>query len=63
MTLEMERDFDGQRMTIRPIGRIEAERLLELKAEMKEGGPKEELDWTISDWDTPMLFFGQRGYV
>ncbi len=37
--------------------------MLELKAEMKEGGPKEKLDWTMSDWDTPMLFFDQRGYV
>jgi hypothetical protein len=30
---------------------------------MKEGGPKEELDWTMSGWDTQMLFFAQRGNV
>jgi anti-anti-sigma regulatory factor len=44
MTLKMERDFDGHRTTIRLIGRIQAEHLQELKAEIKDGGPKVKLD-------------------
>jgi anti-anti-sigma regulatory factor len=44
MTLKMERDFDGHSTTIRLIGRMQAEHLQELKAQIKDGGPKVKLD-------------------
>jgi hypothetical protein len=46
----MERDFDGQRMTVRPMGRIQAGHLLELNAEIREGGPNENLDLDDVGW-------------
>jgi hypothetical protein len=44
MTLRIERDSDGPRTTIRLIGRMQAEHLDELKAQMKDGGPRVTLD-------------------
>jgi anti-anti-sigma regulatory factor len=44
MTLKIERDFDGNSTTIRLIGRMQAEHLQELKAQIKDGGPKVTLD-------------------
>jgi anti-anti-sigma regulatory factor len=44
MTLKIERDFDGHSTTIRLIGRMQAEHLQELKAQIKDGGPKVKLD-------------------
>jgi hypothetical protein len=44
MTLKMERDFDGHSTTIRLIGRMQAEHLQGLKAQIKDGGSKVKLD-------------------
>ena len=44
MTLRIEKDFDGQHTTIRLIGHIQSEHLEELKAQMKDSGPRIVLD-------------------
>jgi hypothetical protein len=44
MTLRIERGSEGPRTTIRLIGRMQAEHLDELKAQMKDGGPRVTLD-------------------
>lgn len=44
MTLKMERDSDGPRTTIRLIGRMQAEHLEELKAQMRDSGTSVTLD-------------------
>jgi hypothetical protein len=44
MTLRIESDSDGARTTIRLIGRMQAEHLDELKAQMKDSGPRVTLD-------------------
>ena len=44
MTLKMERDSSGLNTTLRLSGRIRSEYLDELKAQIKDGGPKTKLD-------------------
>ncbi len=44
MTLKIEKDFDGQKTTIRLIGHMQAEHLEELKAQMQGSGPRMVLD-------------------
>lgn len=44
MTLKIEKDSNGHTTTIRLIGRMQAEHLEELKAQMKGGGAKVTLD-------------------
>jgi hypothetical protein len=44
MTLRIEKHSDERGTTIRLIGRIRREHLEELKAQMKDGGPKVTLD-------------------
>ena len=44
MTLRIEKDSDGQRTTIRLIGRMQREHIEELKAQIKAGGPSVTLD-------------------
>ena len=44
MTLRIEKDSDGQRTTIRLIGRMQREHIEELKAQIKAGGASVTLD-------------------
>ena len=44
MTLRIEKDSDGQRTTIRLIGRVRREHIEELKAQIKAGGTSVTLD-------------------
>jgi hypothetical protein len=44
MTLRIEKDSDGQRTTIRLIGRMQREHIVELKAQIKAGGANVTLD-------------------
>ena len=44
MTLRIEKDSDGQRTTIRLIGRMQREHIEELKAQIKAGGSSITLD-------------------
>jgi len=44
MTLRIEKDSTGDSTTIRLIGRMRGEHLEELKAQMKDSGPKVALD-------------------
>jgi hypothetical protein len=44
MTLRIEKDSDGQRTTIRLIGRMQREHIEELKAQIKTGGGSVTLD-------------------
>ncbi len=44
MTLRIEKDSNGQRTTIRLIGRMRRERIEELKAQIKAGGASVTLD-------------------
>jgi len=44
MTLRIEKESDGQRTTIRLIGRMQREHLEELKAQIKTGGASVTLD-------------------
>lgn len=44
MTLRIEKDSDAQKTTIRLIGRIRYQHLEELKAQIRDGGPRVELD-------------------
>jgi len=44
MTLRIEKDSDAERTTIRLIGRIRCEHLEELKAQIRNGGSRVELD-------------------
>jgi hypothetical protein len=44
MTLRIEKDSDGQRTTIRLIGRMQREHIEELKAQIKAEGPSVTLD-------------------
>jgi hypothetical protein len=44
MTLKIEKDSDGHQTTIRLIGRMQAEHLKELKAQMQDSGPGIVLD-------------------
>jgi len=44
MTLRIEKDLNGQRATIRLIGRMQREHLEELKAQIKAGGASVTLD-------------------
>ena len=44
MTLRIEKDSNGQRTTIRLIGRMQREHILELKAQIKAGGTNVTLD-------------------
>ena len=44
MTLRIEKDSDGQRTTIRLIGRMQQEHIEELKAQIKAGGASVTLD-------------------
>jgi anti-anti-sigma regulatory factor len=44
MTLRIEKDSDGQRTTIRLIGRMQRECIEELKAQIKAGGASVTLD-------------------
>ena len=44
MTLRIERTSEGQSTTIRLIGRVRAEHLDELKAQIKDGGSRIALD-------------------
>jgi hypothetical protein len=44
MTLKIEKYWDGQCMTIRLIGRMQAEHLGELEKQMRESGPAITLD-------------------
>ena len=44
MTLRIEQDSDGQRTTIRLIGRMRQEHIEELKAQIKAGGESVTLD-------------------
>ena len=44
MTLRIEKDSDGQRTTIRLIGRMQREHIEELKAQIKAGGTSVTLD-------------------
>ncbi len=44
MTLKIEKDSDGQQTTIRLIGHTQSEHLEELKAQMKDSGPRIVLD-------------------
>jgi hypothetical protein len=44
VTLRIEKDSNGQRTTIRLIGRIQREHIEELKAQIKDSGPSVTLD-------------------
>ena len=44
MTLRIEKDSNGQRTTIRLIGRMQREHILELEAQIKAGGANVTLD-------------------
>jgi hypothetical protein len=44
MTLRIERDSDGQTTTIRLIGRMQREHIVELEAQIKAGGANVTLD-------------------
>ena len=44
MTLRIEKDSDGQTMTLRLIGRLRGEHIEELKAQIKAGGTNVTLD-------------------
>jgi len=44
VTLRIEKDSDGQTMTLRLIGRMRGEHIEELKAQIKAGGPNVTLD-------------------
>ena len=44
MTLRIEKDSDGQRTTIRLIGHMQREHIVELKAQIKAGGANVTLD-------------------
>src|SRR5258707_13592286 len=44
VTLRIEKDSDGQTMTLRLIGRMRVEHIEELKAQIKAGGTRVELD-------------------
>src|SRR5258707_13858072 len=44
VTLRIEKDSDGQTMTLRLIGRMRREHIEEVKAQIKAGGPNVTLD-------------------
>jgi len=58
MTLRIEKDSDGQRTTIRLIGRMQREHIEELKAQIEAGGANVTLDLNeISLVDSDVIRF------